>query len=325
MRFGDGEARRVLIVRLSALGDVIHALPLAENAKAAGARVAWAVERPFAGALEGNPSCDRLIVAESRMWRAHPFAPATWRGLSRLRSEIAEFAPDVVVDAQGLWKSAAVARAAGVPVVGFAADARREPASALLCGIRVHPGPDARHVVDRNLALLPAAGIRVARRSPDASYLLARPRPEAEAFVSRLPKPFAVLHPGAGKPEKAWGEERFAALARGLLAERRWAPVISWGPGDEARAERLASLVPGSTRAPLLDVPGLARLAAAARLFAAGDTGPLHLADALGTPTLALFGPTDARRNGPYRNHNGVIADMRNVTDADVLARAAAL
>lgn len=325
MSSGVGETRRLLIVRLSALGDVIHALPLAENAKAAGAVVAWAVERPFAGALEGNPSCDRLILAETRMWRAYPFARATWRGLSRLRSEIAGFAPDVVVDAQGNWKSAAVARAAGAPVVGFAADARREPASALLCRVRVHPGPEARHVVDRNLALLPAAGIRVTRRAPDASYLPGRASPEAEAFVARLPKPFAVFHPGAGRPEKAWGEERFAALARGLQAERGWSPVVSWGPGDESRAERLASLVPGSIRAPLLDVPSLARLAAAARLFAAGDTGPLHLADALGTPTLALFGPTDARRNGPYRNHKGVIADMRSATDADVLATAAAL
>ena len=134
--------------------------------------------------------------------------------------------------------------------------------------------------------------------------------------MTRLPKPFAVFHPGAGRPEKAWGEERFAALARGLLAERGWSPVISWGPGDESRAERLAALVPGSTRAPLLDIPSLARLAAGARIFAAGDTGPLHLADALGTPTLALFGPTDARRNGPYRDTKASSTDMLgSVTD----------
>ena len=94
---------------------------------------------------------------------------------------------------------------------------------------------------------------------------------------------------------------------------------MSWGPGDDARVARLAALVPGAVRAPLLDVPGLARLAAGARLFVAGDTGPLHLADALGARTVALFGPTDPERNGPYRYRNGVVRDMRSVSDDTVL------
>jgi len=313
---------RLLITRLSALGDVIHALPLAANARAAGATVGWVVERVFAGALEGNPNCDRIIPADTRGWRRHPFSPATWRGLAALRAQLSGFAPDLTVDAQGLWKSAVVARAAGAPVVGFAAASRREPASAILCGIPVTPGPGARHVVDRNLALLAAAGIPVPERAPDARYLLARPSPDADAFLATLPRPFAVFHPGAGRADKAWGEERFAALATALRERRRLTPVISWGPGDANRAARLTALVPGASRAPLLDVAGLARLCAAAHLFAAGDTGPLHLADALGTPTLALFGPTDPERNGPYRDRRGVVANMRAVSDAEVLERA---
>lgn len=310
---------RLLVVRLSALGDAIHALPLAASAAAAGARVGWVVERAFAGVLEGNPACERILLADTKAWRSRPLAPSSWGAIVRLRRELSGFGADVVLDPQGNWKSAVAARAAGGNVVGFSASARREPASALLCRVRVTPGPEARHAVEENLALLAAAGIPPEVRLPDASYLLSRATPEADAFVERLPKPYAVFHPGAGRADKAWGEERFAALASALRKLRGLAPVVSWGPGDEERAARLAALVPDAVRAPLLDVPGLARLAAGARLFAAGDTGPLHLADALGTRTLALFGPTDPDRNGPYRFRGGIVRDMRRVSDDTVL------
>ncbi len=134
-----------------------------------------------------------------------------------------------------------------------------------------------------------------------------------------------MFHPGAGRQDKTWDEQRLASLAKALRERRGLHPVISWGPGDEARAERLAALVPGSSRPPLLDFPGLARLDAAARLFVGGDTGPLHLADALGVPTLALFGPTDPERNGPYRDRRGIVPKMGVVADEEVLARALAI
>ena len=243
-----------------------------------------------------------------------------------LRRELRAFAPDHTIDVQGLWKSALVARMAARPGRRDSPRAqRREGSSALLCDVRVEPGPDARHVVDRNLALLSAVGIPAAARAPDAAYLLARPSPEADAFLAAQPRPFAVFHPGAGREDKTWGEERFATLARALRARRGLHSVISWGPGDERRAERLAALLPGASRPPLLDFPGLARLAAAARLFVGGDTGPLHLADALGAPTLALFGPTDPQRNGPYRDRRGVVANMGSVADEEVLERALAV
>ncbi|HKD18008.1 MAG TPA: glycosyltransferase family 9 protein [Thermoanaerobaculia bacterium] len=315
----------VLVVRLSAMGDAIHALPLAASAAAAGARVGWVVERAFAGVLEGNPSCERIIVADTKAWRSRPLAPSTWSAIARLRAELSGFRADVVLDPQSNWKSAVAARAAGRNVVGFAAPIRREPTSALLSRVHVTPRPEARHAVEENLALLEAAGIPPAVRAPDAAYLLARPTPEADAFVERLPKPYAVFHPGAGRADKAWGEERFAAIASALRERRGLAPVVSWGPGDEDRAARFAALVPGAARLPRLDVPGLARVAAGARLFAAGDTGPLHLADALGTRTLALFGPTDPERNGPFRYRNGIVRDMRRVSDDTVFEIASRL
>jgi lipopolysaccharide heptosyltransferase I len=292
---------RLLIVRLSAFGDIIHALPLAENAHRAGAEVGWLCESRYRDLLEGNPNIDRLFFADTKAWRADPVGPRTWGELRRLRRGLRGFAPDRTIDAQGLWKSALLARAAGAPVVGFAASERREGSSALLCAIRVRPASAARHVVDRNLALLSAVGIPVERRAPDATYLLSRENSDAAAFLAAQPRPFALYHPGAGRPEKAWGEERFAELARRLEQRSGLHPVLSWGPGDETRVERMCEGVAGARRLPLLPPQGLARVMRDSRIFIGGDTGPLHLADALGARTLALFGPTDPGRNGPYR------------------------
>jgi heptosyltransferase-1 len=300
------------------MGDVIHALPLAENAHRAGAEVAWLVERPFAGLLEDNPHCAEILVADTKRWRRRPSLGA----LSTLRRKILGFRPDLAIDAQGLWKSAIAARASNATVTGFSARERREPASALLCGIQVTPDPAAPHVVDRNLALLEAAGIPVATRAPDARFLLSRESPAAASFLAGVPRPFFVVHPGAARAEKAWGEERFAALARGLRRERGLTPVVSWGPGDEKRVEKMRGLLPEAPVAPALDFAGLAHVARASALFAAGDTGPVHLADAVGSPTLALFGPTDPERNGPYRDRRGIVTSMTSVADEAVLGRA---
>ena len=313
---------KILIVRLSSMGDVIHALPLAENARAAGATVGWIVERPFAGLLEGNPHCARIFVADTRVWRKRPLSAGTLSEIAALRRALRDFAPDRTIDAQGLWKSAMLARLPAAPVVGFAAAERREPGSALFTTVRVTPDAAAPHVVDRNLALLEAAGIPIVSRQPDAAHLRAVPSPAADAFLAALPRPFVVLHPGAARSEKAWGEERFARLAAGLRRERGLPAVVSWGPGDEERVERLRALAPEAAVAPRLDFGGLARLLAASALLVAGDTGPLHLADALGVRTLALFGPTDPKRNGPYRDRRGIVTSMNAVPEESVLARA---
>src|SRR5262249_33275368 len=229
-------------------------------------------------------------------------------------AELRAFAPRASIDPQGLWKSAILARTAGPRVIGFARAWRREPASTLLCPFPVSPAADATHIVDQNLALLSPAGIPVVVRAPDARYLAERPSPEADAFLASAERPLVLFHPGAGQLEKAWGEERFAHVARGLIRERRVAPVVSWGPGDERRPERLRALLPKRPPMPRLDFAGLARVIREASLFVAGDTGPLHLADALGVKTVALFGPTDPVRNGPYRDRTGVVASMHTVS-----------
>ena len=191
-----------------------------------------------------------------------------------------------------------------------------------MSALRITPGPEQTHIVDRNLSLLAALGIPAAKRAPDARYLLWPADPTAREFLAARPGPFAILHPGAARAEKTWGEERLSRLARGLARERGLHIVISWGPGDAARVERMRALIPGAAVAPRLDFAGLAQVSAAAALFVAGDTGPLHLADAVGCATLALFGPTNPARNGPYRDRRGIVTSMESVPDEVVLRRA---
>lgn len=293
---------KVLIVRLSAMGDIVHALPLALNARLGGATVGWLTDRRYGGLLAGNPSIERLFLADTGRWRRNPLPPSRWKEIADLRKALREFGPDATLDAQGLWKSALLARLAGAPIIGFSAESRREPASAVLVARGIDPAGDAVHVVDQNLALLAALGLPVTRKAPDARYLLSRESPAANAFLQTLPTPFALYHPGAAHAKKTWGETNYARLASRLHQDLGLYPVISWGPGDEARVERLADQLPYAARIPQLDFAGLAAVAARASLFVAGDTGPLHLADALGIPCLALFGPKAQQRNAPERN-----------------------
>lgn len=293
---------RILIVRLSALGDIIHSLPLALNAKVGGATVGWLTESRYGPLLEGNPSIERLFLADTRRWRRSPAASRPLRAIADLRRALRDFAPDATLDPQGLWKSALLARLAGAPVVSFSTESRREPSSGILVRTGVDLTGDVEHVVDQNLRLLAPLGLPIRRAEPDARYLLERESPAAASFLGSLPLPFALYHPGAARPEKAWGEERYAELARRLDHDLGFHPVISWGPGDEHRAQLLSRHLPDAAMIPRLDFRGLAHVMARASLFVAGDTGPVHLADALGTPALALFGPRAGRRNVPGRN-----------------------
>ncbi|HET9794329.1 MAG TPA: glycosyltransferase family 9 protein [Thermoanaerobaculia bacterium] len=294
----------VVIVRLSAMGDVIHSLPLAANLARAGHRVAWAVEKPFAPLLAGNPSVALVIDVQTRRWRRRPWRSAAYAEIGSARSALRAFGADAVLDPQGNEKSWAVAQFARAPRVVLDDRSVRGNWTRRLSAVRVRPGDSARHVTDRVMALLAPLGVPVRKAAPDARYLLAGEHREADAFLARLPRSFALYHPGAGWANKSWGEERFAALAERVRTARGISPVVSWGPGDEPRAEALSRRL-GAPSIPPLDFRGLARVAAGAAFFAAGDTGPLHLADALGVPTVALFGPTDPVRNGPYRR-NGV-------------------
>jgi heptosyltransferase I len=295
-----------LVVRLSAMGDVIHSLPLASNLARAGHRVSWLIEDRFARLLVGNPHIARVHIAATKRWRRHPWSAVTRREVGALAQELRAERYDSVLDPMGNWKSC---WAGSLPRSRtFVLDDRsiRFELCRWFAHVRVTPRPDAIHVVDKNLALLDAIGVSVADPRPDASYLPTGATAASTKFLARRRRPFALYHPGAGRQKKSWGLDRFADAARRIERDLDLTPVVSWGPGDETLAGALARDL-HAPMPPLFDFPDLAALIARCSLFVGGDTGPLHLADALGIPTVALFGPTDPRRSGPYRFREGTL------------------
>jgi heptosyltransferase-1 len=286
--------RTILLVKLSAIGDALHGIPAAVAAKDAfpEAIIGWVVEGRSAEVLEGHAAIDRVF----RLPRGWAKRPAE---LLRIRGALRGFAPDVTIDMQGLFKSALLTAIAGSRVrVGHARPEARE-GSWLATNRRIAPALP--HVVERNCGLLAALGVRdIVPRFDMPRWPTARAR--MEQWVTSLgpgPAP-VILNPGAGWSSKLWPEERFAAVARRLSAETGRRCIVVWGgAGERALAERIATggdciLAPQTS---LQELGELCRLGA---LFISSDTGPLHLAAAVGTPCVGLFGPVPAVRNGPF-------------------------
>lgn len=269
---------RFLVVRLGAMGDILHALPAAAALKRTwpGCRVSWAAHPRWRDLLAGGGVADELIEIDRRK------PGSVLSGLRRLRAEPFDFC----VDFQGLVKSALVCFAARTPLrYGFARTELRESASAFFYTRQFEAGPG--HVVDRNLALARFAG---AAAGP-IEFPLPPGRPEGT-----LPdEPFVLASPLAGWVSKQWPAENWAEFARLLSAQTNYRLVLNGPPA----AAQLAQSIPGC----LLHVSSIAGLIDATRRASAVvglDSGPLHLAAALGRPGVALFGPTDPERNGPY-------------------------
>lgn len=301
---------KALVVRLSAIGDVVHVLPAAAALRAHGWDVGWVVEPAARPLLESDPMLAHLTpVPSARRFRVGPARAA----VTALRAH----GYDVALDFQGLWKSAAWARLSGARrVIGWSRRWRREPMSAVLAREQVELPPGVTHVIDENLALLRPLGIEAVGRR---EFALARPGAEANAVAGLLQHAgvaedeLVILNPGGGWPEKLWPAASFGALAR-LLRDGGLRPVVSWGPGEEPLADRVVAASGGAAvRCFPTTLPGFVELARRARLVVAGDTGPLHLACAVGTPVVALFGPTDPARNGPFSPDDRVLrAPSRN-------------
>ena len=286
----------VLLVRLSAIGDVVHTLPVAAALQHRGWRVSWIVEPAARPLLEGNPAVKHVVAAPS----ARAFRLGAVRAAA---AELRRTRRDAALALQGLWKSAGWARLAGAGrAIGYAPRWRREPLSSVLLTEQVLLGPEAVHVIDKNLALLRTVGI-------SALGLREFPLPSTEAMAARVADglkaeavadDYVVLNPGGGWASKLWPAEFFGRVAVGLR-ERGLVSLVSWGPGEEKLADRVVAASEGAARrafpTTLLEYVELARRA---RLGLAADTGPLHLACAGGAPVVGIFGPTDPVRNGPW-------------------------
>ena len=274
----------ILIVRLSALGDVIHTIPavVALRDALSNTYLEWVVEAPYRDLVEIVTGVDAIPVAMKR-WG---------RNLMASRGEVgfalrAMSGADASIDFQGLMKSASLPWIAGAKRrYGFERSALREKPAALFINHHL-PVDTTKHVVEWNMQLAGGvAGRELPMQNVDFTPFAADPDAKLGEFSGRI-----VILPGAGRPEKLWPVERFRELAHALGDE----VVVAWGPGERELAEAIEAPL-----APPTNLRELAALLRSASLVIGGDTGPLHLAAALGTPVIGLYGPTSSRRNGPY-------------------------
>jgi len=301
--------RRLLLIRLGSMGDIIHTLPVAAALRATfpSAYIAWLVDERWRSLLEAVDGLDAILSVPRDSW------DGIRRGISRVRQERFES----VVDVQGLYKSAILAGLSGAPVrVGFDRATARESGASIFYNVRVTP--QFGHRIRKNLSLAAVLGARTANEDLPASSLFPlRVSAEAETHVrsmlkSRGVNDYYMLSPGGGWASKCWPAERYGELHRRFAARMGWWGVVTYGPGERALAEAVLSSA-GSLQPLLLELnlPQLMAALRGARFFVGADTGPLHLAVALGTPVVGLYGPTDPVQTGPYSREDVVVRSAR--------------
>lgn len=293
---------RVLILRTSAMGDIVHSLPVIAALKTAmpDATLAWVVEKPFAPLLEGNPHLDRIFRLELRRWRHDG-----WRGLAAMtkaRRTIDDFDADVALDLMGNYKAGAIAALTRAPrAIGLARPDRREPSSAVWMTDTV-PARGT-HAVDRTLSILRGLGIQPGPPDFAPQYLLA-----GDGDPAPPEAPYFAIQVGTGWPNKTYPAAKLGEVARRIAEARGIVGYVAHSPDDEAAAEAaITASAGGLAGAVPVGFENLGAWLRRADLVIGGDTGAVHLADALGTPVLMSLGPTSAERHGPYhQRHNTV-------------------
>jgi heptosyltransferase-1 len=303
---------KILIVRLSALGDIVHALPVLAAIKGAtpDAQVDWLVEENYAPILALATGLNRRVIVRAGACRETPDSIAFTGGAGYLRAAryLRAQRYDLALDLQGLLKSAVWARASGARrVVGFDRAHLREELAASFYSESVLPDGSG-HVMRKNLSILSALDIAV----PEAELLL-RPAATPEMVKSIQAAGgadgYIVINPGAAWPNKCWPPDRFGAVANALRDRTGLHSLVTWGPKERALADAVSQASGGAaTAAPATSVSDLAALMRSAALVISGDTGPLHIAAAVGTPIVGLFGPTRPERNGPWDPRDVVIS-----------------
>lgn len=288
----------VLLVRTSALGDIVHSLPVLSALRRADptTRIAWVVEEVFAPLLEGHPDLAAIIPVATRRWRRWRHAAGSLREIANVRRAMRAFAPQIAIDLMGNHKGAVLARMSGAGrVIGPRREDRREPSSATWIGEPV--ATPATHAVERVLELLVPLGIEPGTPDFAGERLLAGAAPTR----TEADRPYVMIQAGAG-----WGNKQYPADWWGQVAQRlhREADVdvfVPVAPGEAHLAEAVVTASAGCARAVEAGPWGtLVSWLRGCSLLLGGDTGPLHLAHALSVPVLCVMGPTDPERHGPY-------------------------
>lgn len=289
---------RVLVIKTSSLGDVIHTLPALTDAARAipGLRFDWVVEENFAEIPAWHPAVDSVIPVALRRWRHNPLAAwrsGEWRAM---RQAIAASRADLVIDAQGLFKSALLTRYTASPVHGLDRTSIREPLAARFYDTR-HAVAKGRHAVERVRELF-AHALGYAVSDSPCDYGLDRAR--ILAAPGSHPAPTLLFLHGTTWPTKHWPEPYWRELAERCTAAG-WQLRLPWGSeAERLRAERIATGLSGATVLPRLSLAGIAAELAGASACVAVDTGLGHLAAAFDVPTVSLFGPTSPHLTGAW-------------------------
>lgn len=311
---------RILLVKTSSLGDVIHNLPVVSDLKRSlpEAEIHWCVEENFAAIPGLHPGVAKVIPVAVRRWRKRLFSSRTWQEIRAFRKSLRAEDYDLVLDTQGLVKSALVARQARGPVAGYAPEAAREPLASRFYH-HVYAIPRAAHAVERNRWLAAAA----------FGYPVDQPLDYGIAAVPLSapwlpPAPYAVFLTATSRDDKLWEEPRWTALGRSLR-DRGFNLIFPAGsPVERERASRLAATLEGAVAAPPLDLGELAGLLAGASVTVGVDTGLTHLSAALRVPTVALYtatqpGLTGVHGTGFCRNLGGPGRSPEAATVFDML------
>jgi lipopolysaccharide heptosyltransferase I len=322
---------RFLVVRLTALGDILHTVPAVAALRAAfpGTKIDWVVERKWAPVLEGSPAIDEVIPFERRsMW-----------GVLECVQRLRDNRYTCSIDFQGLYKSSILAGLSGAGRrIGFDRAWAREEGAAMFYSERVIP--TGRHVTELNYSLAEQAG---ALRPRTPEYPLRVPAGGAASVRAHLHDlgiggEYIVVAPGGSWRAKCWPVERYGDYCREFEKKNNMRIMVIHGPGEKALAQAVVSAAAPSQPAVIATtIEELMGLLAHARCVVAADSGPLHLAAALGTPVVGLYGPTDPARNGPfvlgasivhkaqpeeisYKRRSDYSASMLRITVEDVLA-----
>lgn len=319
------DIERLLIVRLSAMGDVIHTLPAAQALRQAfpHATIGWLIEERWAELLcapgtprrgprsPQRPLVDRVHTVNLGAWRTSLFTISTLKQIATLWNDVRDARYDVAVDLQGAIRSSLLARWSGAHIVHGAAEPRESPASLWYTRQSIARGA---HVVEQNLSVAEAAAHQKLRPpSVDLPHDSVAEQQVDQFLADARIRDFALLNPGAGWGAKRWPVERYGRVAK-ALARDGVRSIINYGPGEEIVARAAEAASDGAAEPLSCSITELIALTRRAKLFIGGDTGPLHLAAALQIPVVAIFGPTDPARNGPYASRGVVLRNPASTT-----------
>jgi heptosyltransferase I len=311
-----GGSPKILIVRLSAFGDCLHAVPVLVELrrKFPNAEIGWAIEELSHSLLKGHPMVDRFhLFPRGAFKRKVGTFMSRVKAVQTFRKELAAVKYDTSIDLQGLTKSGLVSWWSGAKKrIGFRGEDSRE-LNLLFNSERVTPPDEALHVVEKNLSLLKPLGIDLPHK-PEWSM----PAYEEEAAALRpfltecgvihdgALRDFCIVNPGATWLTKRWPPESFGIVSKGLIQQHGLKVIVPWAGEDERKAGEIIVKTAGKDAflAPPTNLRQLAALTSMATLFVGNDTGPLHLAVALNVHSVAIFGATDPLRNGPYGSGN---------------------